>query len=92
MNPQEMAVLYEYNSWANLRQLEAANKLSDQQFVKTLGSSFSSLRDTMVHIYGAEGIWLARFQGQSPSGFPDTAEFRVSRVYGQNGESKIRAC
>lgn len=75
MNPQEMTVLYEYNSWANLRQLEAAEKLSDEQFVKTLGSSFSSVRDTMVHIYGAEGIWLARFQGHSPSTFPDTAEF-----------------
>ena len=75
MTPHEMTVLYEYNSWANLRQLEAADKLSDEQFVKTLGSSFSSLRDTMAHIFGAEGIWLARFQGHSPDAFPDAAEF-----------------
>ena len=75
MTPHEMTILYEYNSWANLRQLEAAAKLRDEQFVKTLGSSFSSLRDTMAHIFGAEGIWLARFQGHSPSTFPDAAEF-----------------
>jgi uncharacterized damage-inducible protein DinB len=75
MKPEMMTELYQYNSWANLRQLQAAEKLSDDQFVKTLGSSFSSVRDTMAHIYGAEGVWLARFQGHSPSTFPDAAGY-----------------
>src|SRR6202048_3257987 len=75
MKPEEMTEFYQYNSWANLRQMQAAEKLTDDQFVKALGSSFSSVRDTMAHIYGAEGVWLARFQGQSPSTFPDPAEF-----------------
>jgi uncharacterized damage-inducible protein DinB len=75
MKPQMMTELYQYNSWANLRQLQAAEKLSADQFVKTLGSSFSSVRDTMAHIYGAEGVWLARFQGHSPSAFPNAADY-----------------
>jgi uncharacterized damage-inducible protein DinB len=75
MNPAEMVSLYEYNAWADLRALEAAGALSKEQFTKPLGSSFSSVRDTLAHIYGAEWIWLERFQGRSPSAIPDDADF-----------------
>jgi uncharacterized damage-inducible protein DinB len=75
MNPAEMLTLYEYNAWANRRALEAAGALSKEQFVKPLGSSFSSVKDTLAHIFGAEWIWLERFRGRSPSSFPDTTEF-----------------
>jgi uncharacterized damage-inducible protein DinB len=75
MNPAEMLTLYEYNAWADRRALQAASTLPKEQFVKPLGSSFSSVKDTLSHIYGAEWIWLERFQGRSPSSFPDTTEF-----------------
>jgi len=76
MTPEEMRTLYDYNAWANHRQMDAAAKLTNEQFVKPLGSSFGSVRDTLAHIYGAEWIWLERFQGRSPSSLPDTAEFK----------------
>src|SRR2546430_60504 len=41
-----------------------------------MGSSFGSVRDTLAHIYGAEWIWLERFQGRSPASLPDTAQFK----------------
>jgi uncharacterized damage-inducible protein DinB len=41
-----------------------------------MGSSFGSLRDTLAHVYGAEWIWLERFQGQSPSALPDVTQFQ----------------
>jgi uncharacterized damage-inducible protein DinB len=75
MNPTEMLGLYEYNAWANHRVLAAASALSQEQFTKPLCSSFSSVRDTLGHIYGAEWIWLERFQGRSPSALPDVKEF-----------------
>jgi uncharacterized damage-inducible protein DinB len=75
MKPTEMVTLYEYNAWADRRALEAASALTQEQFTKKLGSSFSSVRDTLSHIYGAEWIWLERFQGRSPSAFPDDSEF-----------------
>ena len=71
MTPEEMRTLYDYNAWANHRQLQAASKLPAEQFVKPLGSSFGSVRDTLAHIYGAEWLWLERFQGRSPSSLPD---------------------
>jgi uncharacterized damage-inducible protein DinB len=76
MTPSEMAALYEFNAWANRRQLEAAGKVRTDDFLKPMGSSFGSLRDTMTHIYGAEWIWLERFQGRSPASLPDVAEFQ----------------
>lgn len=71
-----MQILYDYNAWANRRSLSAAEKLTAEQFVKPLGSSFSSVRDTLAHVYGAEWIWLERFQGRSPAALPSVGDFQ----------------
>lgn len=75
MKPAEMATLYDYNAWADRRVLEAASALTREQFTRQMGSSFSSVRDTLAHIYGVEWLWLERFQGRSPSAIPDDSEF-----------------
>ena len=75
MTPEDIRRLYDYNSWANHRTLEAVAALSSEQFLKPMGSSFSSVRDTLAHIYGGEWIWLERFQGRSPSSLPDAKQF-----------------
>src|ERR1700684_623074 len=75
MTPNEMILLFTYNDWANKRALQAAATLTQDQFTKPLGSSFSSVRDTLVHLYSAENVWLQRFKGGSPSAFPDGSQF-----------------
>jgi uncharacterized damage-inducible protein DinB len=75
MSPEDIRQLYDYNAWANRRAMEGAAALTPEQFTKPLGSSFSSVRDTLAHIYGAEWIWLERFQGRSPASLPDVKEF-----------------
>jgi uncharacterized damage-inducible protein DinB len=75
MSPEDIRQLYDYNAWANRRAMEAAAALTPDQFVKPLGSSFSSVRDTLAHIYGGEWIWLERFQGRSPASLPDVNQF-----------------
>ena len=70
-----MCLLFDYNAWANRRSLDAASELTNEQFIKPMGSSFSSVRDTLAHICGAEWVWLERFQGRSPSGLPDVTQF-----------------
>jgi uncharacterized damage-inducible protein DinB len=75
MTPEEVKVLYDYNAWANRREMEAASALTSEQFTKQLESSFSSVRDTLAHIFGAEWIWLERFQGRSPASLPDRAQY-----------------
>jgi uncharacterized damage-inducible protein DinB len=75
MNQTDMLLLYEYNAWADRRVLEAASALTPEQYNKQMGSSFSSVRDTLSHIYGVEWLWLERFQGRSPSAIPDDAAY-----------------
>lgn len=75
MSPDEMRLLYDYNAWADRRSMDAASALTPEQFVKSMGSSFSSVRDTLAHIYGAEWIWLERFQGRSPASLPNVTDF-----------------
>src|SRR5271165_669693 len=72
MSPDEIRVLYDYNAWANHRALDAASALAPQQFTRPLGSSFSSVRDTLAHICNGEWVWLERFEGRSPTAFPET--------------------
>ena len=58
--------VYRYNRWANARVFEAMSGLTQEQFVKDLGSSQPSVRDTLVHIVGGEWFWLQRRKGTSP--------------------------
>ncbi|HVO57578.1 MAG TPA: DinB family protein [Dongiaceae bacterium] len=73
MTPEDVRNLYDFNHWANQRVLETASQLTEEEFVKPRGSSFSGVRDTLMHIAGAEWIWLERFQGRSPAALPDVA-------------------
>ncbi len=60
--------LYEFNVWASHRLLDACEALSDDQFTRDLGSSLSSVRDTLAHIFAAEWLWFERWRGRSPVG------------------------
>lgn len=70
-----MHQLYDFNAWANRRVLSASEKLTNEEFTQSMGSSFPSVRDTLAHIYGAECVWLERFHGRSPSALPDVKQF-----------------
>jgi uncharacterized damage-inducible protein DinB len=75
MKTAEMQELFAFNAWANHRIIGATEVLTTEQFTKELGSSFSSVRDTLVHIWAVEWIWLERLQGRSPSSFPNAKDF-----------------
>ena len=77
MTPELVRQLFDYNAWANARALDAAAGLTEEQFRRPLGSSFPSVRDTLVHISGGEWIWFERFHGRSPNGIPDHAEIQT---------------
>ncbi len=66
--------LYDYNYWARDRQLEACAALSEEQFRRPMGSSFSSVRDTLAHVMGAEWIWLERWKGRPARTLPSVPE------------------
>ena len=71
MTLEYIRTLYRYNDWANAHMLEAASQLDQEQFGRDMGSSFASVRDTLLHMLYAEWIWLERWHGRSPEGAPD---------------------
>lgn len=75
MDLETIQTLFEYNRWANGRVLEAAAKLTPEQFVKDMGNSFPSVRDTLAHILGAQLIWLDRWKGLPTKGLLDAKQF-----------------
>ena len=75
MNQKDIVHLYDYNKWANARTLEAASKLTPEQFTEDLHSSHRSVRDTLAHILAAEWIWLERWNGVSPKALLDPTDF-----------------
>ena len=75
MNKKDFQILYDYNRWANARVLAAVSKLTAEQYTRDLSNSFSSVRDTLTHILGAEWIWLARWKGKSPKSLLDPVDF-----------------
>ena len=72
--------LFAYNYWARDRQLEACAALTQEQFQRPLGNSFSSLRDTLAHLVGAEWVWLERWRGRSPRALPAAEEFPKGKL------------
>ena len=94
MNVADLTTLIDFHYWARDRVLDAVAQLTPEQYTRDLGSSFPSVRDTLVHLYSAEWAWLQRWQGTSPtamlapSGFPDVSTLRKAWV---EHESRLRA-
>ena len=75
MTREDAITLIDYHYWARDRMLDAVEALTPEQYTKDLASSFKSVRETVVHTYGAEWNWYLRWVSNSPTGFPDAAAF-----------------
>lgn len=57
-----------FNSWANHRIADfIITNCSEEQSEQDIKSSFPSLKKTLLHILGAESIWLQRLKGDAPA-------------------------
>ena len=59
----EAKLFHAYNSWANNRIFDALAGLPEDQYLKEMKSSHGGIHGTMVHLVGAEKVWLERFHG-----------------------------
>ena len=59
--------LFDYTEWANGLALDAAGGLPDDSLRRDVGVSHKSIFGTLVHMAGAEWIWLERWHGRSPT-------------------------
>jgi len=58
-----------YNLWANTITVEWLKTKPLERMTREVPSSFPSLKDTLLHIWGAEKVWLERLQQLPPEPF-----------------------
>jgi uncharacterized damage-inducible protein DinB len=67
MNLTDVRHLFDYTEWANDLAMEAAGRLSDEHLCHDFGISHRSIFGTLLHMAGADWIWLERWNGRSPT-------------------------
>lgn len=80
MTPDYIRTVIDYNYWARDRLLASVAPLPADQLTRPMGSSFSSVLDTLTHIYMAEWIWYHRWLGDPPARPDLTGLTDVERV------------
>jgi len=82
MNLNDIRRLFDYTEYANGLTLDAAEMLTEEQRLHDFKISHGSIHGTLVHMAGAEWIWLERWKGVSHSSiwtggdFADVAALR----------------
>lgn len=57
-----------YSAWANRRLMDAAATLSPDELTRDFGTADKSVLGTLFHLFGAERVWLERFEGIAQTG------------------------
>jgi len=88
-----LRLLLDFHYWARDRVLTATEALAADDYVRPMGNSFPSIRDTLNHIYLAEWIWYTRWNGVSPTAFPtgELPDLATLRSRWSDMEGKVRA-
>lgn len=55
--------MFKHNVWANLEVIAACENLTDDQLSTTIPGTYGTIRDTLVHLVGAEERYIARLIG-----------------------------
>lgn len=70
-----LTTLFAHNTWANLKLLDFCAHLSDVQLDATAIGCYGSIRDTLVHIVGAEMSYVQRVNGKFPAQVTSREQF-----------------
>jgi uncharacterized damage-inducible protein DinB len=72
--PEDLSKLFAYGRWATDRTLESVQALDAEELARPIGGSFGSVQSTLAHLYGADWVWLERWNGRSPAALPAAQE------------------
>jgi uncharacterized damage-inducible protein DinB len=85
INVEILRELFDYSQWANTKLFDVLASVRPEEFTQTLGGSYGSIRNTLVHVVSAEAGWTERCGGPkrgprlSPADFPTLNS--VMRIY-----------
>lgn len=78
MNKKYFTELAGYSHWADNIAIEWLSQINDEQWNQVIASSFSSIRQTAIHIASAEKIWID-FWKDAPNPVYLSAEFKGTK-------------
>ncbi len=67
----------DYSAWASRRLVEAAARLSAEELVRDFHTADRSVLGTLVHIFGADRVWLTRMHRQPNPVYTTNADFHL---------------
>ena len=68
----------DYTTWASRLLVDAAAQLSPEELVRDFKTADRSVLDTLVHVYAADRVWLARLSGSPIPAFVTDADRSLS--------------
>jgi uncharacterized damage-inducible protein DinB len=69
---------FDYNVWADQRLVAAAGELPLDELNRDFGTADKSVLGTLTHVFGAERLWLDRFQAEAKPRYLNPADYRLS--------------
>jgi uncharacterized damage-inducible protein DinB len=66
-----------YTAWASQLLLQTADGLSPEELMRDFGTANKTLLGTLVHIFAADRLWLARVEGRPPARFVTEADYSL---------------
>lgn len=73
----EINELYRFNTWAQKRMFVTTAALTVDELTRDMKNSFPSVRDTLIHSVSGDWVWLTRWQGTSPTEFPNADDLKT---------------
>jgi uncharacterized damage-inducible protein DinB len=67
-----------YTAWASRMLVEAAGGLSREELTRDFGTADKSVLGTLVHIFAADRVWLARLNRESPHIFVADVDYDLA--------------
>ncbi len=74
VTPQLMQLHFDYSAWASARLVGTAAVLSPAELNRDFGTSDRSVLGTLVHVFAADRVWMARLEGRQPARFVSPGE------------------
>jgi len=67
-----------YMAWASGLLVEAAAKLTHDELTRDFGTADKSVLGTLVHVFGADRVWLARLKGEPADRFLTDEDYQLA--------------
>jgi uncharacterized damage-inducible protein DinB len=67
-----------YSAWASRLLVESAGRLTQEELTRDFGTADKSVLGTLVHVFGADRLWLTRLKGEPANRFLSDEDYQLA--------------